>query len=225
MGRLALILDFDGVIADSEPLSNVVTADLLTELGSSTTAAECQARYLGKRIADMATMVEARHGITLPDDFEARLIDATIKRFLAELAPIPGVKAFLETHRQTPKAVASSSPMRQLRACIARFGLEAELGAHVYSAEMVPNGKPAPDLFLHAASAIGADPADCVVVEDSPTGVQAGVAAGMRVIGLLAGGHIQPGHGDRLRAAGAWRIANDYASVEAALAQMSGSGA
>lgn len=218
--NLALIFDFDGVVADSEPLANLVMCDMLASLGAPTTLEEAYARYVGKRMHEVVEAVNARHGVTLPDDFATRLEDRCLERFGAELQPIPGLPEFLSQHRTTPKAVGSSSPVRWLEAAIRTLGLTDALGRHIYSADHVARGKPAPDLFLHAAAAIGAAPADCVVIEDSPMGVQAGVAAGMRVVGLLAGGHIQPGHADRLNAAGAWRIAESYTDVEAALAEL-----
>lgn len=220
MARFALILDFDGVIADSEPLANQTLADLLTELGATTTLEQSYARYVGRRISEIAVAVAAHHRIALPEDFERMLLEATIARFQAELEPVPGVRDFLARHAETPKAIASSSPVRRLKASIETLGLGDAFGEHVYSADMVRRGKPAPDLFLMAAAAIDARPAKCVVVEDSPSGVEAGVAAGMRTIGLLAGGHILPGHEARLRDAGAWRVVDDFSGVAAALAEL-----
>ena len=221
----ALVFDCDGVIADSETLANRILADLLTRCGAPTTLAQSLATYVGKQPPEIVTTAEALHGVALPADFAERLLSETVLAFDRDLRPVPGVDAFIRAFATTPKAVASSSPPARLQKTIDLLGFADAFGPHVYSASLVPRGKPHPDIFLHAARAIGATPADCVVLEDSPSGVMAGVAAGMRVVGVLAGGHIGPDHAARLAAAGAWRIAQDFREAEAFCQEARGSGA
>lgn len=199
----ALIFDFDGVVADSEPLANTVLAELLTAAGAPTTLEQSYERYVGKQAHEIVAAVKAGHGLELPADFLDRLRAATFERFRQDLQPVVGVEAFIDAFAGWPKAIASSSAPDRLALSLDVLGLAERFGRHVYSAQQVPRGKPFPDLFLMAADALGAAPADCLVLEDSPSGVQAGRAAGMTVIGVLAGGHIRPGHAERLRAAGA----------------------
>jgi len=209
----ALILDFDGVIADSEVSANEALAALLTDCGAPTSLAQSYQLYMGKQPGEIVQAAEALHGIRLPADFLDRLAAVTFERFRDSLRPVPGAPEFLAAFGGTPKAIASSSAPERLALSLDALGLADAFGGHVYSAQTVPRGKPAPDLFLHAAKALGAAPEACIVVEDSPSGVQAGRAAGMTTIGLLAGGHIQPGHQARLREAGADHIADSFADV------------
>jgi HAD superfamily hydrolase (TIGR01509 family) len=208
-----IIFDFDGVIADSEILSNAVLAEALTELGHPTTRAEAIDRYIGLHWTDTCAAIEARIGAPLPSDFR----EATSEHFHAridEVRPVLGIEAFLEAVPYLPKAVASSSPTEWLRASLERFGLARHFGARLFSAaEHVQRGKPHPDIYLHAAKALGLDPARLLVIEDTPLGVRAGAGAGATVVGLCAAGHCAPGYGDRLRAAGAAHIARSYEEV------------
>ncbi|MEQ9125249.1 MAG: HAD family phosphatase [Alphaproteobacteria bacterium] len=212
---LALVFDCDGVIADSETLANRTLADLLTRCGAPTTLAQSLATYVGKQPPEIVTTAEALHDVALPADFAERLLAETIQAFDRDLTAVPGVGGFIRAFAATPKAVASSSPPARLQRTIDLLGFADAFGRHVYSASLVPRGKPHPDIFLYAARAIGAAREDCVVLEDSPSGVMAGVAAGMRVVGVLAGGHIGPGHAARLAEAGAWRIARNFEEAEA----------
>jgi beta-phosphoglucomutase-like phosphatase (HAD superfamily) len=124
------------------------------------------------------------------------------------------VEAFLEALPPIPKAVASSSPAQWLRGSLERFGLAHHFGDRLFSAaEHVERGKPHPDIYLHAARALGVRPTEALVLEDTPTGVKAARAAGMTVVGLCAGLHCGPGHGERLLGAGADHIAAGYAEV------------
>lgn len=215
----ALILDFDGVIADSETLANQVLADHLSATGAPTTLEQSFDRYMGKRLPDLMAAAETRHGVRLPPDFVESLQSATFDCFRSSLQAVAGARDFLAKYATTPMAVASSSAPERLALCLDVLGLADRFNGHVYSAAMVPSGKPAPDVFLLAAANLGGAPADCIVVEDSASGVQAGVAAGMRVIGLLAGGHIRPGHRRKLEDAGAWRVVEDYPALMAILAE------
>ena len=126
-----------------------------------------------------------------------------------------GARAYIDNFSHVARCVASSSSMDRLSLCLEVLRLEAAFGPHVFSASSVARGKPFPDIFLHAANAMGVAPAQAIVIEDSASGVQAGIAAGMTVIGLLARSHIQDGHRDRLRAAGAHHVASTFEEAEA----------
>ncbi|HEX6376962.1 MAG TPA: HAD family phosphatase [Allosphingosinicella sp.] len=208
-----MIFDFDGVIVDSEILSNAVLAEALTALGHATTTQQAVDRYIGLHWADTCALIEGEIGRPLPEGFERRTSEAFRLR-LEEVAAVAGVGAFLDALPPAPRAVASSSPTRWLRSSLERFGLAHHFGDNLFSAaEHVSRGKPHPDIYLHAARALGVDPADVLVLEDTAPGVAAARAAGMTVVGLCAGLHCGPGYGARLTAAGARHIAETYAEV------------
>lgn len=209
-----IILDFDGVIADSEVLANEVLAEAMTGLGVPTTLQDAYRLFMGKRFAEVMATVEASLGQALPEDFAERLQARTLARFRQELRPVNGAVEYIRAFSDVPRCIASSSLPDRLALCLELLGIEDEFGPHVYSASMVARGKPHPDIFLHAAERMGAAPADTIVVEDSPSGVQAALAAGMTVIGLLAASHIQTGHDEVLRAAGAQHLASSFADAE-----------
>ena len=183
-----VVFDNDGVLVDSERLANSVLARILTDLGCPTTFEECVASYLGGTIERVRDLVEAESGRPLPADFEDRYHRDLFSAFDAGLSAVPGVAALLD---QLDRAgmrycVASSGSRPRIERALRRVGLWDRFDGRVFSADDVAHGKPAPDLFLHAAAGLGADPAATVVVEDSPLGVEAAVAAGMSVVGFAA---------------------------------------
>ena len=145
-------------------------------------------------------MVETAGNCKLPPSFAGRLTAATVARLRADLRPVPHA-AYALTWLRGPKCVASSSTPDRIRASLETAGL-ARFFDYVFSAADVPNGKPAPDLFLHAAGRMGVEPRDCIVVEDSPAGVSAAKAAGMNAIGFVGGSHAHGELGGALIAAG-----------------------
>jgi len=198
---MLLIFDCDGVLVDSEPLSCRIDAEILTECGVPYTAEDVARDFTGVSIKDQIARIESDRGVRLPDDFTERLNRTLFQRFEAELKPIAGVRdAILSL--PLPRCVASSSTPERIALSLRVTGL-ADLFDHVFSSTQVARGKPAPDLFLHAAGQMNARPEDCLVVEDSVAGVQAAIAAGMRVIGFAGGGHCGPDHAEKLRRAGA----------------------
>ncbi|HEX8449167.1 MAG TPA: HAD family phosphatase [Allosphingosinicella sp.] len=207
------MFDFDGVIVDSEILSNRLLAEALTELGHPTTLEQAVERYIGLNWRDMSVVIEAEIGRPLPPDFRARVKESFELR-LEEVTAVAGIGAFLDALPRLPKAVASSSPTEWLRLSLERFGLADHFGDRLFSAaEHVERGKPHPDIYLHAARALGVRPERVLVLEDTPTGVKSARAAGMTVIGLCAGLHCGPGYGERLIEAGASRVADSYEEV------------
>ncbi|MEA3066472.1 MAG: hypothetical protein QOJ27_2933 [Sphingomonadales bacterium] len=212
-----MIFDFDGVIVDSEILSNAILAEALTALGHPTTTEQAVERYIGLHWADTCAAIEAETGRPLPADFKVRS-RAAFQLRLDEVTAVDGVEAFLEALGPVPKAVASSSPTRWLRGSIERFGHLHHYGERLFSAaEHVGRGKPHPDIYLYAAGQLGVAPDRVLVLEDTAPGVAAARAAGMTVAGLCAGRHCGPGYGERLRAAGASPVVASYAEVLAFL--------
>jgi HAD superfamily hydrolase (TIGR01509 family) len=210
----AIIFDFDGVIADSEVLSNTVLAEVVTELGVPTTVEDCYRDYMGKRFVELIAAVEQEVGRTLPDTFAEYYQSRTFERFRQELAPIAGAREFIVNFADVPRCIASSSSPDRLALCLEVLQMTELFEGRVFSASGVARGKPHPDIFLHAAAEIGVPAAECIVIEDSASGVVAGRAAGAAVIGLLAAGHIRDGDAAKLKAAGAQHLAVDYVEVE-----------
>jgi HAD superfamily hydrolase (TIGR01509 family) len=213
MGAL-IIYDFDGVIADSEVLANTVLAEIVTELGFPTTLEESYRLYMGKRFVDVIAAIEASVGRPLPSGFSSDYQARTLERFRRDLRLVDGARDYIDAFAHLPRCIASSSSPDRLALCLEVLELQPAFGPHVFSASAVPRGKPHPDIFLHAARQMGSAPADGIVIEDSASGVTAGLAAGMTVIGLLAAKHIQAGHRERLASAGAHHIAATFKEAE-----------
>lgn len=215
----ALIFDFDGVLIDSEYVGNRQIAAYLTAAGHPTTVEQSMAQFMGLADRDFHAAVERWIGRALPDDFhEARAAEDA--RVMAEgIDAIAGAIDFVRAlPASLPRAVASSSSTRWISRHLDHIGLRADFGDHLYSGrEHVARGKPAPDLYLHAASALGVSIDRCAILEDSPVGATGAVASGAYVIGLCAGLHCAPDHEHRLRAIGVNAIAHDFGQVAALL--------
>jgi HAD superfamily hydrolase (TIGR01509 family) len=208
-----IVFDFDGVLVDSETLANQVLADELSALGCPTTLDDAFDHYMGYHWDDCLARIAARWG-GVPADLRARVDAAIEARVATELRLVDGVERFLDRLGDRPCCVASSSHPDWLSGRLALFGLADRFADRLFSAAVhVARGKPAPDIYLHAAAAMDAAPSRTLVIEDSAVGVTAGVAAGMTVVGLLAGTHVRDGHGERLRAAGAHHLARSYDEV------------
>lgn len=195
-----VIFDCDGVLVDSETLANRVCAEEVTRLGWPMTGAEAMARFMGLRLSDIAPMVEARTGRPVPPGWVEHLQNRLVEVLGREVEPMPGAAEALREVAALGLAhrVASNSSHEEMAAKFARTGLASLVAGRVHSARDVARGKPAPDVFLAAASAEGVPPGACLVVEDSVPGARAAAAGGMACVGL------DP-HGDgvRLRAEGA----------------------
>jgi HAD superfamily hydrolase (TIGR01509 family) len=187
-----VILDCDGVLVDSERLATRVEAEYLTELGWPLTQAEIVERFMGRTDQYMNEAIEARLGDRLPGDWKDQFHRRYREAFAAELVPVDGVLEALD-QIAVPTCVASGGSHDKLRFTLGHTGLYQRFEGRIFSGYEVANGKPAPDLFLHAAERMGADPARCAVVEDSRYGVIAARAAGMRAFGY-AGGLTPPDH-------------------------------
>ncbi len=209
-----IIFDYDGVVADSELLNSTALAEVLTAIGLPTTTDDAIARYMGRRWLDFRPLIEEELGHPCPDEVVVDWTRLCHERASTRLTPVDGLMTFVEG-RQQASCIASSSPPDWIALGLARFGLADQMGPIFSAAVHVTRGKPHPDIFLHAAEAMAIRPDRTVVIEDSPSGVLAGVAAGMHVIGLCAGGHVRDGHAEALTQAGAHRIAWSYDEVAA----------
>jgi len=205
-----IIFDFDGVIADSEVLSNTVLAECVSGAGLPTTLDDAYRLYMGKRVPEIVSAVEASLGRPLGPDFGAEFQRRALARFRTDLETVAGARDYLAGFAKLHRCIASTSSPERLAVCLQALQLAESFGANVFSSELVPRGKPHPDIFLYAARQFQVSAAECLVIEDSVGGVQAGVAAGMTVIGLLAASHIRDGHGARLREAGAHFVAASF---------------
>ncbi|MEU4012450.1 HAD family hydrolase [Streptomyces pseudogriseolus] len=184
-----VIFDNDGVLVDSEPLSNRHLAAYLTELGHPTTYEDSIRDYMGSAMHRVHDLIEERTGQRLPADFDDVFHARVFAAFERELKPVPGVADVLEKLAAdgVPYCVASSGSHERIRVGHRAAGLNRFFDdGRIFSSQDVGRGKPAPDLFLYAAERMGTTPERCVVVEDSPLGVQAAVAAGMDVYGFTA---------------------------------------
>ncbi len=210
----ALIFDFDGVLADSEVLSNSVIAEIVSEFGVPTTIEDAYRTYMGKRLVEVIATIERVIGRKLPDDFADSYQERTFAAFRRGLKAIDGAREFVEAWRDVPRCIASSSSPARLALSLEVLNMAALFEGRVFSASNVARGKPHPDIFLHAAEQLGIAPADCIVIEDSVGGVTAARAAGSIAIGFTAAGHIQPGHDARLREAGASHVVASFAELD-----------
>ena len=181
-----VIFDCDGVLVDSERLAVRVEAAVLAELGWPLSQAEVIERFMGRSQAFMLQAIQEQLGGRLPDGWQQRLDRGYRAAFDAELTPVDGVVEALD-RIATPTCVASGGSHEMLRHTLGLTGLYQRFEGCIFSASEVAEGKPAPDLFLHAAARMGAEPAACAVVEDSRYGVQAARAAGMRAFGYTGG--------------------------------------
>ena len=218
-----LVLDCDGVLVDSELLASRTGSDCLATCGIDMPAAEIRQRYTGVSFPAWTADVQQRYGVRLPDDFASIFAARLRQRFELELQPVPGIVELLDALPMR-RCVASGSSPERLQHSLTLTGLHGRLAPHIYSVAHVARGKPAPDLFLHAAARMGTSPPRCVVVEDSVAGIQAARAAGMRVIGFCGGSHCDAGHAARLMDSGAHATCSTAPELGLLLAPTAGAG-
>src|SRR5688500_666088 len=216
----AIIFDFDGVLIESEYVGNKQIADYLTAIGHPTSVEDSMNHFMGLSGDAFLAAIERWIGRPLPDDFYGARAEEDARVLAEGLEEVGGAVAFiLGLPPELPKAIASSSSMKWIRTHLDHLGLAEHFADKVFSgAEHVSRGKPAPDLYLHAAAELGVDIRRTAIIEDSPVGVQGAVASGGEVIGLCVGRHCMPGHAERLRALGVHHVAHDFEEVAALLA-------
>jgi HAD superfamily hydrolase (TIGR01509 family) len=216
-----VIFDCNGVLVDSEPLAAAIVSQEFMRAGFPLTP-DIVARYFtGRRPADMFAEVEIAARRKLPPGFSATVAAATLRRFRAELRATRHMAQAL-TWLRGPKCVASSSSFDRIRVSLESTDLIRFFEPYLFSAAEVKNGKPAPDLLLHAAAKMHVAPRECIVVEDSAVGVAAGVAAGMTAIGFVGGSHASGKLSEQLRAAGARAAISDMRSLKGTIIDLRG---
>ena len=186
-----VIFDCDGVLVDSEGIALEVLVEALAKNGILLTIEGAADRFLGRSLGSLAEVVRSEFGVEIDPPFLASMREVLYARFRAELKPLPGVATLIDALKDANVecCVASSSQRERIELSLSVTGLLARLTPHIFSATMVENGKPAPDLFLHAAAEMGAAPESCLVIEDSPAGVSGAQAAGMKVCAFTGGSH------------------------------------
>lgn len=216
----ALLFDFDGVLIESEYAGNRQIAEWLTAHGHPTTVEESMANFMGLAGRDFVAAIERWIDRPLPEAFHTARREEDARALAEGVGEVAGAVAFVRALPSTlPKAVVSSSSTAWIRGHLAHIGLAGAFGDHIYSGrEHVARGKPAPDLYLHAAGRLGVPIARCAIIEDSPVGATGAVASGGYVIGLTAGSHCGSDHADRLRALGVHAVARSFDEVAALIA-------
>lgn len=211
MDKKLFIFDCDGVLVDSEPLAAQAYVRVYAKYGLTITP-DVVGQCVGMKQTDILKRIEELTGNAFPIERQEDIWLETKLVFQEALKPVPGIKTFLE-RLEIPRCVASSSSIERIKFSLDITELSGFFNEHVFSSSMVRRGKPAPDLFLLASEKMGIAPADCIVVEDSPYGVQGAVAAGMAVVGFTGGSHTTPGHHDALKAAGANRVYSSWHEI------------
>jgi HAD superfamily hydrolase (TIGR01509 family) len=187
-GGLLVIFDCDGVLVDSEPIAARLTAESVSELGWEMSAELAKSEFLGDTFSNIIRRVEERIGRKVPEDWPARSQAKLLAALERELTPVAGVKSAIEALRAAGAtlAVGSQGSHQKMQLTLGVTGLLPFFEGRIFSASQVAQPKPAPDLFLLAASTLGFAPSQSVVVEDSTRGVKAALAAGMRILGYTA---------------------------------------
>ncbi|MEM8925491.1 MAG: HAD family phosphatase [Actinomycetota bacterium] len=215
-----VIFDCDGVLVDSEVLVVEVESELLTAAGFPLTPSEIVERFVGLSYGLMMERLAADFGRPVPADLRSSVEAAALARIEAEVQPVPGMNALLAAMDDGGRArcVASSSDLDRIVMSLRVAGLDRWFERdRICSVQMVDRPKPAPDVFLLAAERGATAPERCVVIEDSPHGVEGAVAAGMTAVGLTAGGHAPADLAERLRSAGAAEVVATTADLGALL--------
>lgn len=187
-----VIFDCDGVLIDSEIISARMLVAELLRLGLSIDLPYVERNFLGRSYPVVMETIRREFGLDLPPGFEAQYREALLAAFQQELTIVPHVREVLETIG-VPFCVATSSSPRRVEMSLKLVGLSDLVVDRVFTSTLVARGKPAPDLFLHAAGRMGAAPERTLVIEDSLTGIRAGLAAGMTVWRFVGGSHLGPG--------------------------------
>jgi len=220
----AVLFDCDGVLVDSEGITNGVLRDMLEERGWKLSREECMRLFLGKAVKDERELIEQHTGQPLTEEWFVRFRERRNEGLVARVQAIPNAVAAvaqISARYQGRIACCSGADRFKVELQLRKCGLLQYFEGRVFSGHETPRSKPFPDVYLAAAAALGVDPARCAVIEDTVTGATAGVAAGATVFGYSPGG---PGHSgaEALRAVGVARIFADMAELPAVLAAWRG---
>ncbi len=213
MARHHIIFDCDGVLVDSEPLSMKIDVEILAENGVVMSEHEAHARFVGKTFAAMIDEVESEFGVRFPADASARKDQRLLLLYERELQVVEGVAVALREIGQRQYSVASNSPAERVAAALRITGLTPFFGGRITTFEHVARPKPEPHVFVEAARRAGYRPQDCIVIEDSVTGVTAAHAAGCTVLGFTGTYPVRDEHAGKLLAAGARCAFNHMATL------------
>lgn len=202
--------DCDGVLVDSELITCGVLAEMLNELGWPLSLEETMRIFVGRLVRDEAAMIEANISKPMPADFYLQFVERRNRALEADVHPVRGIKAAVAqlVEREMPFCVASGADRAKMRLTLGQTGLLPWFEKNMFSGMEVPRTKPAPDVYLLAAKTMGMDPSRCVVIEDTPTGIAAGRAAGMTVYG-----YAERSDPELLLAAGADKVFDDMAQL------------
>ncbi|UWU25703.1 HAD-IA family hydrolase (plasmid) [Rhizobium sp. CB3060] len=207
-----LIFDCDGVLIDSEIIATAVHVEALAACGYDISAETYNRRFTGMTDRQTYSIIEAESGLSLPEGHHQYVMAEIGRRYASDLKAISGVNQVLDAI-DVARCVASSSNLNELHFALKLTDLYHYFSPNVFSASQVPCGKPAPDLFLFASERMNTPPDNCLIIEDSVAGVQAAVAAKMRVIGFVGGSHCAVGHAEKLLEAGAIRTFSRMAAL------------
>ncbi len=217
----AVLFDCDGVLVDSEPITNGVLCTMLQEQGWAITSAQCWQLFIGKAVKDQRAVIEMNTGKPLTEEWLTEFRERRDQRLLAELAAVPhAVQAVRETHAAFGGRIAccSGADRGKVELQLHKVGLMPYFEGRIFSGHDMPRSKPAPDVYLAAIAQLGVQASRCAVVEDTVTGVTSGVAAGAKVLGYCPPG---VGHsaGTALREAGAGQLLSSMALLAERLRQ------
>ena len=203
-----LLFDNDGTVVDSEIIAVRATLKVLADIGFHMTERDYSHRFPGLLERDILAILTRDYAVRAPDDYFDRLRAAHAGAFERELRAIPGMTSLFRRIK-IPKSMVSNASVGHVERCLRKVRLHGALDGHIFSAEHVSSPKPHPDVYHFALEKLQLHPKDTLVVEDSPVGVAAAKAAGLRVVGFLGAAHIHDGHDERLLEAGADFIAPD----------------
>jgi HAD superfamily hydrolase (TIGR01509 family) len=206
---MLLIFDCDGVVVDSMLLHTEVESEAYGSIGIAVSPKDLAMRFSGVSDAEVHRVLSEETGRAIPAGIAERIERRKKEVFAERLKPMAGIREVLTALDEKPRCLASGTGVDLLYFLLGIVGLTEQFAPHIYSSEMTSRGKPFPDLFLHAANQLGYAPKNSLVIEDGVPGVQAGRAAGMRVLGFTGGEHCDEAHAGRLMAAGAELVFSD----------------
>jgi HAD superfamily hydrolase (TIGR01509 family) len=219
MRPIHVFFDNDGTIVDSEILAVRNMLRHLANMGVEMDERVYAQRFPGLLERDIFAILEREHGLFIPEDFHLQLQQEHIALFEQELKPIKGMDTLFREVRGA-KSMVSNGSVAHVERCLGKVGLLHDFEGQIFSAKQVDRPKPYPDVYLHALRSVGLDARQALVVEDSPTGIEAAKAAGLQVVGFLGASHITEGHDQELLARGADFLAADAVELRVIFAQL-----